>query len=60
MDQRDQNPEILVGELAAGSHVDAEVGVLLLAMAHTERVRNPAAADQVQHTDLLGEPHRIP
>ena len=50
----------LVGDPAAGGHVDAEVVVLLASMSDTERVRHPSAADQVQHADLFGEPDGIP
>src|SRR5580658_1848288 len=55
-----QHSQVLVSELAPGRHVDPEMGVLLLTVAHAEYIRDPPAADEVEHADLLGEPHRIP
>jgi hypothetical protein len=55
-----QQRERLVGDLASIVHVHPEVLVFLGAMADSERVGDTPLADDVQDTDLLGEPDRIP
>ena len=44
----------------ARAHVDPEVLVFLGAMADSERVGDPAPADDVQNADFFGQPDRIP
>ena len=52
--------QFLVGKPAPPTEVDAEVLVLLAAVPDTERVGHPAAADDVEHRHVLGQPHRVP
>ena len=55
----EQRRQLLVGSRAAAAQVEAEVLVLLLAVADAEDVRHPPAADDVEHGDVLGEADRL-
>ena len=60
LQQPAEQGEGFVRQLSAAPVIDTEVDVLLDPVADAESVGDPAFGNDVQHTDLLGEPHRIP
>src|SRR5258705_12259839 len=56
VEQSQDKRERFVGKPAPLMHVDAEMFVLLSAVADAEGVRDATPADDVQDADLLGQP----
>ena len=58
--QTAEHGQHLVGDPATRRDVQAEMFVLLAAVADTKHIRHPASADEIQDGHLLGQPYRIP